>query len=96
MSRHVHLPPLLPYVGPKPLEKKERTRRKASISTGKDDGAAPQPAAAGATKPAAPAEHPVHNAGPIDGKSGAYGVLLTAQEEAQPAEATTRRPDDED
>jgi hypothetical protein len=97
MSRHItHMPPLLPLYAPKPPEKKNRLRRKPGIFSS-DAAAAPAPAdTPGAPAPATasgPASHPGQ---PIDGSTGALGVLLTAQEEAQPADAPTRREGDDE
>jgi hypothetical protein len=85
MSRHVHLPPLLPYVGPKPLEKKEKARRKPSIlaaMTG--ESADTKPAAAGEAPPASAPPPETHNPSPLSTSGGLLAVLLDAQEEAQP------------
>ena len=95
MPKHVHLPPILPYLPVAPLEKKEKARRKAAIGKGKDDTAETKTEAASAPKAPPPAENPVHSTNPLASSSGAFGVLLNAQEEAQPADALTRRPDDE-
>jgi hypothetical protein len=96
MSRHVHLPPLLPYIGPKPLEKKEKTRRKPGILTEKSDETADiQAEPVTPTKPPA-APPPTHNPSPLSGSGGVFSVLLGAQEEAQPVEtAPTRKPEEE-
>jgi hypothetical protein len=87
MSRHVHLPPLLPYVGPKPLEKKEKARRKPSIlAAATGERADTQPAAAGEAPASAPSAPPpeTHNPSPLSTSGGLLAVLLDAQEEAQP------------
>jgi hypothetical protein len=92
MPRHVHLPPVLPYVGPQPLEKKEKARRKPGIlaeATGESADAKPE---AGAEAPAAAAPPQTHNPRPLSGSGGLLGVLLDAQEAAQPAAPPTRRP----
>ncbi len=95
MSRHVHMPPLLPLALPRPVEKKDKARRKKAVASGTrpgttkfvevpDDGPPPPKSGDG-----------VSYAGPIDGSTGALAVLLGAQEEVQPA--PTRRADaDED
>lgn len=96
MSRHVHLPPLLPYVGPNPLEKKEKARRKAGILTEKSEETADtQSEQVTQTKPATPPPAS-HNPSPLSGSGGVFSVLLGAQEEAQPVEtAPTRKPEEE-
>jgi hypothetical protein len=95
MSRHVHLPPLLPYLGPKPLEKKEKTRRKAAISADKTDSTTEAKAEAVDDPP--PAAAPISvNPSPLGTSGGVLSVLLDAQEAAQPADALTRRPTGDD
>jgi hypothetical protein len=95
MSRHVHLPPLMPYLGPQRLEKKEKLRRKAPIKADKTESKAESPVeAVDAPPPAPPAST---SPGLLSGAGGALSVLIDAQEAAQPADALTRRPtlDDE-
>jgi len=93
MSRHVHLPPIMPYEGPKPLEKKEKLRRKPGILSEKTEAAADaKPEQVNAPPPPPP---PVHNPSPLSGSGGLLSVLLDAQEEAQPTTtAPARKPDD--
>jgi hypothetical protein len=95
MSRHVHLPPLLPYLGPKPLEKKEKARRKAAISAAKTDSTSETQAEAVDDPP--PAATPISvNPSPLGTSGGVFSVLLDAQEAAQPADALIRRPTEDD
>lgn len=93
MSRHVHLPPIMPYEGPKPLEKKEKLRRKPGILTEKSEETADtKPEQVNAPPPPPP---PVHNSNPLSGSGSQLSVLLGAQEEAQPVTtAPARKPDD--
>jgi hypothetical protein len=94
MPKHVHLPPILPYLPVAPLEKKERARRKAKVGIDQDGTSETKTEeAASAQKAPSPAENPVHSTNPLASGSGALGVLLNAQEDAQPADAVTRRPD---
>src|SRR5579871_7064836 len=94
MPKHVHLPPIPPYLPVAPLEKKERARRKARVGIDKDGTSeAKTEGTTGAQKAPPPAENPVHSTNPLATASGALGVLLNAQEDAQPADAVTRRPD---
>jgi len=90
MSRHVHLPPIMPYIGPKPLEKKEKARRKPGILTEKSEETADEkPAQVAAPPPKTPAP-PAHNQSPLKESSGLLSVLLGAQEEAQPADTVPK------
>jgi len=92
MSRHVHLPPLLPLVGPKPLEKKEKARRKPGVlAEALGDGAAARPEMIDDAPP--PAATPAtHNPSPLGASGGLLSVLLEAQEEARPATAAASTP----
>jgi hypothetical protein len=92
MSRHIHLPPLLPFVGPNPLEKKEKVRRKPGILTEKteEDADAKAEEVNPAAAPAAP--RPTQNPSPLSGSGGVFSVLLGAQEEAQPVEPAQTGP----
>ena len=95
MPRHVQLPPLLPALLPKPAEL-ERTRRKAEARAKERAGKAAEgeTSAPPASAPADPA--PTGALGRIDGGSGALGVLLEAQEAAQPADDGQPRPLDDE
>ncbi len=97
MSRHVHLPPWLPVQVPAKLEKSRKAKRKAATwADAEPVAAAVPPGATAGAAPAPPSDNPLSSRGPIDGATGALAVLLTAQEEAQPADALTRRPDGAD
>jgi hypothetical protein len=98
MPHHVHLPPLMPFLGPQPLEKKEKLRRKAAIRAEKlDETGEAKADQVEAVEPPPPA--PVsHNPSPLSGAAagGLFSVLLGAQEEAQPVETRPARDPDED
>jgi len=100
MSRHVHLPPILPYEGPKPLEKKAKLRRKPGILTETSEETADTKAEQVNATPLPTPPPATHNPSPLSGSGGVFSVLLGAQEEAQPAEtvplgsAPARKPDD--
>lgn len=95
MSRHVHLPPLPPYIGLPPLEKKEKLRRKAPIKTETSgDSSESKAEIVGEPPPSAPPASV--NPSPLSGTGGLLSVLIDAQEAAQPADALTRRPPGED
>jgi len=95
MPKHVHLPPILPYLPAAPLEKKERARRKAKVEADTDGASEAKTEGAPRAATAPPPENPVHSTSPLATASGALGVLLNAQEDAQSADAVMRRPDGE-
>jgi len=72
MPKHVHLPPIPPYLPVAPLEKKERARRKAKVGIDKDGTSeAKTEGTTGAQKAPPPAENPVHSTNPLATASGA-------------------------